>query len=300
MAWIESHQELRDHPKTIRLATRLGVHRMQAIGHLHALWWWCLAYADAGDLTEFDNLEVALGAGWDGDADVFVESLTAAGWLTADRQVHDWHDYAGKLVERRRMDAERKTSMRSFYASGAADRIKARDGDRCRYCGKTVNWADRRSGDGATYDHVVPGGPETDENIVVACRSCNTAKGGRTPEEAGMELLSPSGARNQNGSRTVSVTQPNRTVPNQTPPTPPLPAEQWARRWCEVAGLQPTRSVLRFLIPKVQDFIKVAGEPSDELLVRAHERGIVHPGGWGFVAGGKREPIPDWARELSL
>jgi len=228
VAWIESHQELRDHPKTIRLTGRLGVHRMQAIGHLHALWWWCLAYADDGDLSEFDNLEVATGAGWDGDADEFVESLTAAGWLTDDRQVHDWYDYAGKLVERRRKDRERKADSRG--------------------------------------------------------------------EPADVQ-------RKSAGSRKDGVrTQPNPTVPNQTQPSslPQLPEERWARRWCEVAGLQPTRSVLRFLIPKVRDFIQVAGEPDDDLLARAHERGIVHPGGWGFVTSEKREPIPDWAKELSL
>lgn len=231
MAWIESHQELRDHPKTIRLATRLGVHRMQAVGHLHALWWWCLAYADTGDLTEFEDAEIAVGAGWDDDPGDFVAALSASGWLDGDRSVHDWHEYAGKLVEKRRADAERKAAARRQESTPSPRLVQ-----------RTSN--------------------------------------GQSPDGAG--------------------TQPNRTVPNQTPPTPPLPAEQWARRWCEVAGLQPTRSVLRFLIPKVQEFIKVAGEPSDELLVRAHERGIVHPGGWGFVAGGKREPIPDWARELSL
>lgn len=112
MAWIESHQDLAHHPKTHRLTGRLGVHHMQAIGHLHALWWWCLSYADDGDLSEFDDFEIARGAGWEDDPAVFVSALTAAGWLDEDRTVHDWHDYAGKLVERRRADAERKAQAR--------------------------------------------------------------------------------------------------------------------------------------------------------------------------------------------
>lgn len=43
------------------------------------------------------------------------------------------------------------------------------------------------------YDHVVPrrkGGKTVWENIVVSCYPCNERKGGRTPDEAGMTLLS--------------------------------------------------------------------------------------------------------------
>jgi 5-methylcytosine-specific restriction endonuclease McrA len=36
---------------------------------------------------------------------------------------------------------------------------------------------------------VVQGGRDTWMNVVTACRGCNQRKSGRTPEEAGMELL---------------------------------------------------------------------------------------------------------------
>jgi hypothetical protein len=42
-----------------------------------------------------------------------------------------------------------------------------------------------------TIDHVVPrylGGKTLWENVVSACRSCNTRKGNRTPQQAGMRL----------------------------------------------------------------------------------------------------------------
>ena len=42
-------------------------------------------------------------------------------------------------------------------------------------------------------DHVVPkhrGGAHAWENLVTACRACNHRKGGRTPQEARMDLLS--------------------------------------------------------------------------------------------------------------
>lgn len=127
MAWIESHQELGAHPKTRKLATMLGIHRMQVVGHLHALWWWALDYAEDGDLSQYDAADVALGAEWDGDPDEFVGALIdcgpgdKSGFLEADMLLHDWHDYAGKLVERRRKDRERKAQARGQSTDRPAD-----------------------------------------------------------------------------------------------------------------------------------------------------------------------------------
>lgn len=231
MAWIESHQDLAHHPKVARLAGTLEVSVPAAIGHLHCLWWWCLSYADDGDLTDFSDFEIAYAAQWQGEPDVFVEALQKAGWLDG-REVHDWHEYGGKLAEKRMADAQRKRNMRSFYAEGTADAVKQRDGSRCRYCGKTVNWSDRRSEDGATYDHIDPYGPETEQNVVVACRGCNSRKGQRTPEEAGLTLKPVSGrtksaldAGQVSISREQDTTEQNTTEDNTTEETAPLPAQ---------------------------------------------------------------------------
>ena len=64
--------------------------------------------------------------------------------------------------------------------------LYARDGGRCQYCGRGYPTAE------LTLDHVVPrsrGGRSTWENLVCACVSCNAAKGGRTPHEAGLKLI---------------------------------------------------------------------------------------------------------------
>jgi hypothetical protein len=66
--------------------------------------------------------------------------------------------------------------------------IRDRDGDHCRYCARKVNWSDRRGPRGGTYDHVEPRGENSLENIVVACKSCNSRKGNRTLNEVGMKL----------------------------------------------------------------------------------------------------------------
>jgi 5-methylcytosine-specific restriction endonuclease McrA len=62
-----------------------------------------------------------------------------------------------------------------------------RDKFRCQYTGKKLN------GKNATIDHVIPrsrGGKTTWDNVVIASIEANNKKANRTPEEAGMKLLS--------------------------------------------------------------------------------------------------------------
>jgi 5-methylcytosine-specific restriction endonuclease McrA len=65
--------------------------------------------------------------------------------------------------------------------------IFARDAGKCQYCGKKFQTSD------LSLDHIKPrsqGGKTTWENIVTCCINCNVKKGGRTPEQAHMKLLS--------------------------------------------------------------------------------------------------------------
>lgn len=60
--------------------------------------------------------------------------------------------------------------------------IFKRDGNRCQYCG---------SPDHLTLDHVMPKsrqGRTSWDNLTTACKYCNSKKGQKTPEEAGMYL----------------------------------------------------------------------------------------------------------------
>lgn len=61
-----------------------------------------------------------------------------------------------------------------------------RDANLCLYCGIRFSKSE------LTRDHVTPmslGGLDAWTNVVAACRRCNNHKGGRTPEQAGMQLL---------------------------------------------------------------------------------------------------------------
>jgi 5-methylcytosine-specific restriction endonuclease McrA len=64
--------------------------------------------------------------------------------------------------------------------------IYARDKYRCQYCAQKLPIAE------LTYDHVLPrslGGKTTWQNIVAACAPCNARKSDRTPQQAGMRLI---------------------------------------------------------------------------------------------------------------
>lgn len=112
--WIESHQELADHPKTWRLADQLDLNLPQSVGHLHLLWWWAADYAaETGDLNPYTDREIARAAKWDGEPGAFVAALVEARWLDPDRTLHDWEQHAGRLIAFRKKDAERKREARS-------------------------------------------------------------------------------------------------------------------------------------------------------------------------------------------
>jgi hypothetical protein len=111
MAWIESHQSLRNHPKLTRLCNELKICRAQGIGHLHIFWWWCIDYASTGSLSKYTALQIADGADWDGDPEQFVEAMKAAGFLDelhGGLSVHDWLDFCGELVKQRCRRLEQK------------------------------------------------------------------------------------------------------------------------------------------------------------------------------------------------
>lgn len=61
-----------------------------------------------------------------------------------------------------------------------------RDGNLCLYC------AMRFPTQNLTRDHITPisqGGRDSWNNVATACRRCNNYKGGRTPEQAALELI---------------------------------------------------------------------------------------------------------------
>lgn len=56
--------------------------------------------------------------------------------------------------------------------------VRLRDGDACRYCGRSVTWGqDRKSVRKASIDHLVPGEEGQIDTMVVCCKECNGRRG---------------------------------------------------------------------------------------------------------------------------
>lgn len=111
-SWLPAYQSIWTHRKTFELAALLGVNETYAAAHVLRLCSWALDNAPDGDLAGLSDRAIAYGAGWHQEVGLFVAALVKSGYLDDDRRIHDWMDYAGKLLVRREKDAERKQKSR--------------------------------------------------------------------------------------------------------------------------------------------------------------------------------------------
>jgi len=97
---------------------------------------------------------------------------------------------SGELVHSERLAIEVPSVIRLRYfvrvpyqrrAALSRRAVFVRDEGRCQYCGRRAE----------SIDHVIPrsrGGPHAWENVVAACRRCNTSKRDRLLEDTSMRL----------------------------------------------------------------------------------------------------------------
>jgi len=127
VAWIESHQELARHPKTLRLAVELKCSVPCAIGYLHLVWWWALDYAPDGLVVAANKALVAQACMWTRKPEMFWAALEVAGFVEPAElpdvvRIHDWSDYSGKLKAQRSL---RKESNRRAQARRRQQKVSA-------------------------------------------------------------------------------------------------------------------------------------------------------------------------------
>lgn len=111
MAWIKVEQSLHRHRKIFHLADLLGIHEMQAVGHITALWAWAIDSAPDGALRATPKT-IAVNSCWEGrDAIRFVQALIDSGFvddnLDGGLSLHAWDEWAGALVRKRKADRDR-------------------------------------------------------------------------------------------------------------------------------------------------------------------------------------------------
>ena len=127
--WLHVYRALFDHPKSKRLAKRLGMDVPAAVGYLICLWTWSMAIAPDGDLSRFDPEDIEAAAGWGGEDGLFVQAATECRWFDSAKRgllIHDWNDWAGVLVLKRARERERSAERR---AADQADAVHAGERD---------------------------------------------------------------------------------------------------------------------------------------------------------------------------
>lgn len=123
MAWIQVHQQLKDHRKLLAAADELEIEPAHMLGLLVSFWLWALDNAPSGSLEGISNRTIARSAQWNKSPDTFVEALKNAGLLdeenTGELTIHDWYEYAGKLIDQREAEKNRSRRRRAATAASA-------------------------------------------------------------------------------------------------------------------------------------------------------------------------------------
>ena len=107
MAWIESHQKLKDDPKVFDVAVVLNCSKAEAIGRLHMLWWWCVDHAPTGDLSLLNDGHLAMAVELNpSEGPKFKEALIKAGFLERKPyfRISNWWKFIGRFMKQRFKD----------------------------------------------------------------------------------------------------------------------------------------------------------------------------------------------------
>jgi len=218
MAWVRIHDAAMSHPKIVGLSDAA-----------FRAWVWGLSYAQT-HLTDGQIPAAALDSRLRKRA---VDLLSAGLWEQGESGfiIHDflhWNDSRETVNAARQLSRDRKMFLKNPELRNW-----------CRYCGCAVNWLDRKGPHGATYDHVVPYGDPTVDNLVVCCRSCNSRKRNRTPEQAGMELLEP---KSRSHLDSIQINPSIHATPRHATVDKKSPSDSSARRFDEFWSAYPKKT----------------------------------------------------------
>ena len=132
MAWIQVHQQLKDHRKVLAAADELEIDPAHMLGLIISFWLWALDNAPNGTLEGINNRMIARAAQWSGSPDVFVETMTHAGLLDEEQPgvltIHDWYEYTGKLIDQREAERDRARRRRAASSGQYADSTRTVQG----------------------------------------------------------------------------------------------------------------------------------------------------------------------------
>ncbi len=278
--WIRVCDTLPSHRKTYVLADELGIKPYGAVGIVVGLWCWASTQAIDGCLQGFPPAAIARATGWSGKPAKLVQALILGGFLETRRgelYIHDWDEYAGKLLDRKSREAERKRRERSqknaLGDSQEDEQSAGRPADSPQdvtrteaetYSGqsaespKDVTRTEARTGDGQSAESPHPTKRIRNNSILdnlSACSSCSTDNNQagcpqgilRTPPREEQQQQRQQGDIGSDlpimqgeVSETIRLFADNMGSPNLTPVTAGL-----ITQWCEQAGTELVQACIR-------------------------------------------------------
>ena len=127
MAWIEVHDNLPDHNKTLDVAEALKMDSDLVVGKLIRLWTWALTNREDGVFKARDVTLIADVMRYRGKAQKLVDALVCAGFL--DRigdgyAIHDWDQHVCMLREKReKVRAQTRERVKRYRDQKKADDV---------------------------------------------------------------------------------------------------------------------------------------------------------------------------------
>ena len=112
MDWFRVDSDIARHPKIVKLAHKLHISSVQALGHVIALFGCVAEHAESGDVSDVDDDGIEEWALWRGDRELFARAIAEVGILdVATRTIHGWEErHEATLRERVRA----KDRVRAF------------------------------------------------------------------------------------------------------------------------------------------------------------------------------------------
>lgn len=210
--WFRVDDTFVGHPKTRQAAELLGGSKKRARGRVVAVWLeagtWSSRYLTNGYVPE-NALDDFLTDSRPGEV---MAACAKAGLFRRENGGYYFHQWEERQLEAepvkdaQAIDAQRK---QIHQIKGLVDTIRKRDADRCRYCGRVVNFKDRRGDLAGTYDFMDPAGPRTADNIVVCCHGCRRGRSQQTDESLSGRLLTTGAGTDQARNQISEQVQPS-------------------------------------------------------------------------------------------
>lgn len=181
MAWLRIGDNATTHPLMSKLLMATDFKHPQkneAFGVLVQL-----AAVSAGHLTDSVvelGLLAQIAPGRERDV---LDTLKRAGLATEEE--HDGERIIRLVLDdeefihaRRREEVQQdRNRAKDKRTPGLLAQVRVRDGDRCRWCSKSVSWTNRSGYRAATYDSLTNHKDSSVDTLVVACKSCNSKRG---------------------------------------------------------------------------------------------------------------------------